>query len=178
MELKRQRPIPSTSEIYQSENQELPFNSYPHGGREPLKRRPGYNTRQADGPEFMRITGATRCAYCGLNFTASFENWLTMVLDHVIPKSVCEGMGIRKGWVWNYSNAVLACSACNGYCNRYRPTVNCSESMSLLEFYDLRDKIFVERRDKILAVREKEKRFFETKPWSHGKAETDSSAVS
>jgi hypothetical protein len=37
--------------------------------------------------------------------------------------------------------------------------------MTLPEFYDLRDKIFLERRDLILARREKERTYFETKPW-------------
>jgi hypothetical protein len=151
---------------------ELPFTAYPGGGRELLKRRPGFNTRHADGPEFMRITGANRCAYCGLDFTASFENWLTMVLDHVVPQSVCKDMGIDPSWVWNYSNAVLACSACNGFCNRYKPTENCSESMSLSGFYDLRDRIFVERRNLILPRREKERADFESKPWDSSYRQT------
>jgi hypothetical protein len=47
--------------------EELPFAAYPGGGREQLKRRPGFNTRHADAPEFMKITGVTNCAYCGLD---------------------------------------------------------------------------------------------------------------
>jgi 5-methylcytosine-specific restriction endonuclease McrA len=147
-------------------NQELPFNAYPGGGRKQLKQRPGLITRYADGPEFMRITGAHKCAYCGLDFTARFEDWLTMVLDHVVPQSVCTKTGIDTAWVWSYSNAVLACAACNGFCNRYKPYESRDESLSLPEFYDLRDRIFWERRELILATREKEREFFETKPWA------------
>ena len=65
--------------------EELPFSTYPGSGREQLKQRSGFHTRHADGPEFMRTTGATTCAYYGLDFTASFENWLTVVLDQVVP---------------------------------------------------------------------------------------------
>jgi 5-methylcytosine-specific restriction endonuclease McrA len=124
--------------------QKLPFSAYPGGGREQLKQRPGFNTRHADAPEFMEITGVKHCAYCGLDLTARFEDWLTMVLDHVVPQSVCKNIGVDTGWVWNYSNAVLACGACNGFCNRYRPKEDCACPITLLEFYDLRDRIFLE----------------------------------
>jgi hypothetical protein len=144
---------------------ELPFTTYPGGGRDQLKQRPGWNTRHVDGPEFMRITGAKTCAYCGLDFTARFEDWLTMVLDHVVPRSICRNMEIDATWVWNYSNAVLACAACNGFCNRYKLEVDCTVPMTLPEFYDLRDKIFRERQLLILARRAQERTYFETKPF-------------
>jgi hypothetical protein len=146
--------------------QELPFSAYPGGGREQLNQRLGFITRHADGPEFMRITGVKHCAYCGLDMTARFEDWLTMVLDHVVPVSVCKNMGIDEGWVWNYSNTVLACGACNGFYNRYKPKEDCSGPMTLPEFYNFRDRIFLERRKLILARREKERTYFETKPWN------------
>lgn len=107
----------------------------------------------------------TKCAYCGLDFTARFEDWLTMVLDHVVPQNVCKNMGIDSTWVWNYSNAVLACAACNGFCNRYKPKEDCTGQMTLPQFYDLRDRIFRERRELILGKRDDERKFFETKPW-------------
>jgi 5-methylcytosine-specific restriction endonuclease McrA len=147
--------------------QELPFNTYPGGGREQLKQRPGFTTRHADGPEFMRITGATHCAYCGLDMTARFEDWLTMALDHVVPVSVCKRMQIDPHWLWNYSNTVLTCGACNGFCNRYKPKADCTVPTTLAEFYDLRDRIFLERRKLILAARDRERMsYFETKPWN------------
>jgi len=145
--------------------QELPFSAYPGGGREQLKQRPGLNTRHADAPEFMKITGMKHCAYCGLDLTTRFEDWLTMVLDHVVPQSICKNMEIAGGWVWNYSNAVLACCACNGFCNRYKPKEACTVPTTLAEFYDLRDRMFLERRPLILARREAERTYFETKPW-------------
>lgn len=113
----------------------------------------------------MKTTGVTNCAYCGLDLTARFEDWLTMVLDHVVPQSVCKNMEIAGSWVWDYSNAVLACCACNGFCNRYKPKEACTVPMTLAEFYDLRDRIFLERQPLILARREAERTFFKTKPW-------------
>jgi hypothetical protein len=145
---------------------ELPFNKYPGGGREQLKQRRGLITRHVDGPEFMKITGVTHCAYCGLNMISEFTDWLTMALDHVVPVSVCKKMGIKLTWVWNYSNTVLACGACNGFCNRYKVTVDCAVPTTLPEFYDLRDKIFRERQSLILARRAIELTYFESKPWN------------
>ena len=147
-------------------SEELPFAAYPGGGREQLKRRPGWNTRHSDAPEFMRLTRMTSCAYCGTSLTARFEDWLTTALDHVVPVSVCKSLKIDPAWVWNYSNTVLTCGACNGFCNRYRPEVDCSAPTTLAEFYDLRDRIFRERRKLIVARRAQERVFFETKPWN------------
>jgi hypothetical protein len=145
--------------------EELPFDTYPRGGREPIGRRPGSNTRHHDAPEFMKLTGVTSCAYCGLDFTASFDNWLSMTFDHVVPQSVCKNLGIVIGLVQDYSNHVLACAACNGYCNRYKPEESCAAPLTPTEFYNLRDKIFLERRNLILPAREAEKKFFDAKPW-------------
>jgi len=157
--------LPTKKGLHDMTMEEFSFATYPGGGREQLKQRPGINTRHADAPEFMRITGVKNCAYCGLDLTARFEDWLTMVLDHVVPQSVCKNMEIKGSWVRDYSNAVLACCACNGFCNRYKPKEACAAPTSLSEFYDLRDKIFFERRNLILARRDKERTYFETKPW-------------
>src|SRR5260370_5687479 len=100
----------------------LPFDSYAGGGRQLLGVRKGNNTRREDAPEFMRLVSQKRCAYCGLNFTATLENWLTVVLDHVVPINLCKSTQIPETWTWDYSNAVLACGACNGFCNRYSPS--------------------------------------------------------
>ncbi len=113
----------------------------------------------------MRLTGAKNCAYCGLDLTARFEDWLTGVLDHGVPVSVCKKMGIDLSWVWNYSNTVLTCGACNGFCNRYKPKADCIVPTTITEFYDLRDKIFLERRELIRARRAAELTYFESRPW-------------
>lgn len=145
--------------------QDLPFSNYPYGGRKPLGRRRGLITRTVDGPEFMRITGTRHCAYCGLDMTKCYKDWLTMALDHVVPVSVCTKMGICVEWVWDYSNCVLACGACNGFCNRYQPQTDCSIPPDLPRFYDLRDRIFRERYLRVAERSESERLFFESKPW-------------
>jgi len=143
----------------------LPFNSYPGGGRQRLGPPKGSNCRREYGPQFMRLTGKTHCAYCDTDFTAAYEIWLTMVLDHVIPASVCLSMHIPSEWCEDFSNTVLACAACNGFCNRYSLPIGIVPPITREAFYDLRDRIFCERK-KLIAERHKEEReFFKGRPW-------------
>jgi hypothetical protein len=96
----------------------IPFDSYPGEGRELLGLAKGSNCRREYGPQFMRLTGQKRCASCETDLTAAYETWLAMVLDHVVSASVCLPMGIPIEWCEDFSNTVLACGACNGFCNR------------------------------------------------------------
>ncbi len=141
----------------------LLFESYPKQGRDLIGAFVGSNCRQGYGLKFMKETGQTCCAYCGLDFT-KYENWLQMALDHVVPVSVCKGMSnpdIEK-WMNDGSNRVLACATCNGFDNHYQP-VSQEYPRSLEDFYDLRDRVFVERKKRIKERIEKERHFFETK---------------
>src|SRR5208337_2464411 len=109
----------------------------------------GSTCRHQYGLKFIEMTGQTKCAYCGLDFLASYGNWLQMALDHVVPKSVCKNIGIQSDWAEDCINKVLACSACNGFDNRYslrEPTI-CPESLE--QFCRLRDRIFSERRGRV-----------------------------
>ncbi len=64
-----------------------PFASYPEQGRKPLgrprdltgARRSGY------GLSLQRMTGQSACAYCGLSLVDTYEHWLLMPVDHVVP---------------------------------------------------------------------------------------------
>jgi hypothetical protein len=51
----------------------IPFDSYPNRGRILLGRVPGGNCRHGYGLRFMQLTCQTRCTYCGLDLTASYE---------------------------------------------------------------------------------------------------------
>ena len=68
----------------------LPFDFYNEGGRKPIGIFTGGNCRRGYGLKFMQKTGQTSCAYCGLSLIASYETWLNMAIDHVVPKSVCK----------------------------------------------------------------------------------------
>ena len=143
----------------------LPFDSYPGRGRELLGIMRGSNARREYGPELMRRTGQRRCAYCDTDLTATYPLWLTLVVDHVVPISICQAINIPSDWCWDHSNTVLACGACNGFCNRYRPTFGIVPPPTLEAFYDLRDRIFGERKALISARHEEERKFFDKRSW-------------
>jgi hypothetical protein len=147
------------------------FDDYPEGGRKLLDPEKGTNSRHEYGPAFMRKTGQTKCAYCGVDFTAKYETWLTMVLDHVVPVNVCNSIGAEK-WRDDSSNIVLSCAACNGFCNRYKPPVDIVQPLTLEAFYKLRDQIFGERHNLIAARHKSERAFFETRPWQPSTVKT------
>ena len=72
----------------------LPFDLYPAGGRQLLGMSKGANARHEYGLKFMQLTRQTHCAYCDTGLTASYEMWLRLVLDHVIPASLCKSTHI------------------------------------------------------------------------------------
>ena len=144
----------------------LPFETYPGGGKTLLGPTPGDNCRHGYGLVLMKKTGQTCCAYCGLDFAASYENWLQMAVDHVVPISVCGSLSISPLWYEDCTNKVLACAACNGFDNRYKqPEVDTCPT-SLDEFYALRDRIFRERTARIAERHRLERDYFERRLWS------------
>lgn len=143
----------------------LLFDSYPESGRILLGRAKGIVCRRGYGLDFMRKTGQVACAYCHSDFTASYEKWLTMALDHVVPVSVCLALEIPFEWREDCSNKVLSCAACNGFRNRYKPTIEVSTPLTLDDFYDLRDHIFSERSKLIAESHRADLEFFLSRPW-------------
>ena len=143
----------------------LPFDDYPGGGRVLLERVGGANCRQGYGLKFMQQTKQTRCAYCDLDFSATYRHWLQMALDHVVPASVGKCLSISEEWVDDSANKVLACTACNGFGNRYKAAVGTVCPTTLEEFFDLRDAIFADRKTLIAKRHESEQAFFERRLW-------------
>jgi hypothetical protein len=143
----------------------LPFEDYPGGGRVLLGRVGGANCRRGYGLKFMQKTKQTHCAYCGLDFASSYQNWLQMALDHVVPTSVGKCLGVSNEWVDDMANKVLACAACNGFGNRYKAAVGTICPSTLEAFFDLRDAIFTERKMLVAKRHEDERAFFERRLW-------------
>jgi hypothetical protein len=142
-----------------------PFDDYPKGGTELLGLTKGSNCRHGYGLTFMQRTCQTKCAYCQVDLVQSFENWLQMALDHVIPKNVCRDLCIRDDWREDCINKVLACSACNSFDNRYRLGELPQCPSSLEDFCKLRDCIFEERCKRVAIRRQKEHEFFNRGLW-------------
>lgn len=144
-----------------------PFASYPLQGRE-LLGRPRDRTgtcRTGYGLGLQRLTGQTACAYCGVNLVDTFEHWLLMSVDHVVPRGESLRLGIATGLYEDAINLVLCCAGCNGFGNRYHYEAEPQENWTLEEFLVLRDYVFADRFQRIAARRIQEEAAFASKPW-------------
>lgn len=89
---------------------------------------------------------------------STFEGWLQLSIDHVIPQQM-QGAGYPAAWMLDAINVVAACLACNGYFNR-DPVLD-DVPPTLEGFCDIRDKVFRERKARILERRATERAWFE-----------------
>ena len=96
-----------------------PFDDYPEGGYTILRTRTGDLARQGYG-HWLVERRQTSCAYCGISLVESYAHWLLLAVDHVIPEKEAQRLKICRSWYDSYSNLVLACSGCNGFCNQYK----------------------------------------------------------
>lgn len=137
----------------------LPFEAYPKGGRTLLgKPKTGDGTaRRGYGVDVLAWC-CYRCAYCGLDMSV-FEGWLQLAVDHVIPQQMQGVARYPADWVLDQINTVVACAACNGFLNR--DVVLDVTPRSIEEFCRLRDRVFLDRRDKILRRRVAERAWFD-----------------
>ncbi|MCA0455749.1 MAG: hypothetical protein LCI00_17365 [Chloroflexi bacterium] len=150
--------------MIENNNEMLPFENYPDQGRMLIGRVRGSNCRHGYGLEFMQLTKQTTCAYCGTDLATTYESWLTMALDHVVPRDTCVRLQVCEEWYEDYSNRVLSCTACNTFGNRYQPEQ--FECPSTLEaFYHWRDSVFIARRKNILEKHKEERAYFDQKLW-------------
>lgn len=144
----------------------LPFDTYPHGGRKLLGRRSVTNSRRGYGLELRKLTNQSRCVYCGIDIYAHYENWLLLQVDHVIPTTMGRRLGVSTDWLEDYSNLVLACSACNTFENQFDDKSIVGPPRTVEDFFDLRDRVFLTRKPQIQRCQQKERQFFDSKPWS------------
>ncbi|MBO8128151.1 MAG: HNH endonuclease [Peptococcaceae bacterium] len=124
----------------------LPFDRYEGGGRKLLGRPPGGDgtCRRGYGVPVFKQCGLT-CVYCGRFLGAPYEAWLDISIDHVIPRSAIEQLGVPREWVEDVANLVTCCRACNEFLNQYR--VNPPAPQNLAQFFDLRDQVFRDKRE-------------------------------
>ncbi len=110
--------------------------------------------RHGYGPPVFAHFGYA-CAYCGLDMRASFEAWLQLSIDHVIPHQMTR-LGYPREWVEDLANLVTCCRPCNDFGNRF--IVSDPAPTSPEAFFDLRDQVFVKRLEQISVARAREKR--------------------
>ena len=112
--------------------------------------------RHGYGLEPLRLC-QYRCAYCRLDM-ATFDGWLQLSIDHVVPQHAI-GVGFPSEWVLDLANVVACCRACNDLFNR-DPAMD-SLPATLDAFFDLRDRSFLLRRERIIERRASERAWFE-----------------
>lgn len=145
-----------------------PFDSFPKGGAVPLGRPSWGNgtSRTGYGLSLQRLTGQTHCAYCQLDLVGSFQNWLMLSIDHVVPSGQAKLHNIPVKFYEDAINLVLCCSACNGFGNRYAcVVVEPPVEWDIESFLRLRDAVFAERTVLIAERRTQERKLFDAKPW-------------
>ncbi len=141
----------------------LPFDRYPNGGRTRLGR-PAWGdgtARTGYGKPVFDACGYS-CVYCGLDMRASFENWLQLSVDHVVPAQMGRSGVYDSDLVEDLTNLVTCCRACNDFGNRY--TVSEPRPESDEAFYALRDRVFVTRKAAVHAKRAQQRAVFESMP--------------
>jgi hypothetical protein len=133
----------------------LPFTMYPNAGRRLLGRPKGDVARRGYGRQVLAWCGF-ECAYCRLDMT-TFEGWLQLSVDHVIPQQAI-AVGFPEDWVLDTANIVACCRPCNDLFNR-DPVIE-PRPGAIGEFWDLRDRLFLMRRARIIERRNSEKAWF------------------
>jgi hypothetical protein len=143
----------------------MPFDAYPHRGRRPIGRLAGTNCRREFGLKLQRLIGLNKCAYCGLSLIDTYDHWLMMSVDHIVPQHAGKELGISEDWLEDYWNTVLCCSACEAFGNLSPLEAEVTPVDNGEDFIALRDGIFVERKKFILLSHEQDLAFFDTRPW-------------
>ena len=100
------------------------FDRCPGGGPLLLGLRRGANARHEYGLRLQQVTGETACAYCGLSLIDTYEHWLLLQVDHVVPVGEAIRLGVPHEFYEDLCNHVLACSGCNRFDNRH--AVDCA----------------------------------------------------
>ncbi len=134
----------------------LPFATYPSGGRSLVGRPKGDLARRGYGRDVLAWCGFD-CAYCGLDM-ATFEGWLQLSVDHVVPQQAT-AVGFPADWILDAANLVACCRSCNDFNNR-DPVVD-PVPPTLDAFFDLRDRLYLARRARIIDRRADERAWFE-----------------
>jgi len=141
-----------------------PFDSYPTWLRDNPRCLAGTDCRTGYGLLLQQITRQTRCVYCGMSLVDTYEHWLHLTVDHVIPSYMMKEPGWRE-WADNANNMVICCSACNIFLNGFRIRPGTPTPTNWDEFECLRDSAFGQKREQARQRHCAERRIFEGRPW-------------
>lgn len=134
-----------------------PFDQYPGGGYQ-LQGVPqvGDNrVRHGYGPPVFRCCGWS-CAYCGRNLRDTYESWLDIQVDHVVPWNAGD-LAVPIEWLGDLTNQVTCCAACNAFLNGFRVK---EPVPSVSDFFGLRDQMFLAKKEHAARRHEQEREFW------------------
>ncbi len=143
----------------------MPFVNYPRGGRELLEVRVKETTRARREKRVQRIFEMCKgqCVYCGIDLSSSYESWLYLSVDHVIPKEAVKIWDEEKygEWIYDMSNCVLCCRACNDFSNYYKNYYDIeAPPKDKSQFFDMRDEIFCAKREYVIKKHQEERAWY------------------
>jgi hypothetical protein len=98
--------------------------------------------RHGYGPPVFEQCGR-RCVYCDRDLFESYESWLDVSVDHVVPRSTAWYQR-KKQYIEDMFNLVTCCRACNEFLNQYQ--CDAPEPATVEEFTVHRDLVFREKR--------------------------------
>ncbi len=137
---------------------DLPFDRYEGGGRRlmGMPKRGDETARHGYGPPVFKLCGL-RCAYCGFDMGGRYEDWLQLSVDHVVPAGSI-ARGFRREWVEDIANLVTCCRPCNEFSNAF--VVTDQPPTREGDFFDVRDRAFIAKRQLLLAKHARERERF------------------
>lgn len=91
--------------------------------------------------------------------TESYDSWLDLSIDHVIPGRTVTGLAWPREWVDDLANLVTCCRACNEFLNGYR--VVDPPPTTADEFLALRDRHFLAKRAWVIERHVRERDWYE-----------------
>jgi hypothetical protein len=96
--------------------------------------------------------------------------WLSLSVDHVIPVGSGKLLGYPSEWIQDTVNQVTCCRACNEFLNGYRVTDQPPATVD--EFFKLRDRQFLAKRDWAEARHARERAWYDA-AFAHPPAEPE-----
>lgn len=137
----------------------LPFDAYEGGGRQLMgvPRFGAGSSRRDYGVPVFEQCGWT-CVYCGVDLGGTYETWLGLSVDHVVPQSLVKA-GFPSDWIEDLANKVTCCRHCNEFLNQYRILEPPPDTLD--DFFELRDRVFREKRAKAVERHGTERTWYE-----------------
>lgn len=134
-----------------------PFDLYEHGGTVPLGRPKTSTSRTGYAVDVVRRSGP-QCVYCDRDLIESYEAWLDLSVDHVVPTST-SWYDNCADWLEDFFNIVTCCRACNEFLNRYKCKAPVPKNLS--EFLAIRDSVYEDKRGRTRKRHREERRWYE-----------------